>query len=142
MRPASEAVLLDTSIWVQHLRNDPLVVPRVVDLVDMGGVWMCEPVAMELLSSPRADSAERLERLVNALPSLPLDAEVDFRSAARIMRLVRQSGHTVRSSVDAVIAALALRHDVAVIHDDVDFERIGDVTALRHERWGRDVTGA
>lgn len=44
-------------------------------------------------------------------------------------------GKTVRSLVDCLIAAVAIRHDVAVVHRDVDYEVIAAVTSLR----ARDV---
>jgi hypothetical protein len=52
--------------------------------------------------------------------------------AVDLYRLARQGGFTVRSSVDCLIAACALRHDLEVVHRDRDFTAIARVSALRH----------
>ncbi len=97
---------------------------------------MCEPVAMELLAGSSARQVTAIDALVNSIPAVDIDANVDFRSAAAIRRATRAQGHTVGSMIDCLIAAIALRHDdVVVVHDDVDFERIAEATGLRQERW-------
>ena len=67
-----------------------------------------------------------------ALPCLsnptPLSA---FLEAAEIYRFGRRKGYTVRSSTDCLIAAIAIRHDVAVWHRDRDFSTIARFTKLR-----------
>ena len=133
------ALLIDSSIWIAYLRRSDAVQSAVVDAIDNGAVRMCEPIALELLSGLQPTALEKVERLVDAIPGLALLPDADFRSAARIMRRVRRNGHTVRSSMDALIAAVAIRHDVTLVHDDIDFERIAAVTALRQERWPRTV---
>jgi predicted nucleic acid-binding protein len=44
---------------------------------------------------------------------------------------VRQSGHTPRSSADCLIAAVCIRAAVPLLHDDVDSDRIADVSDLK-----------
>lgn len=51
--------------------------------------------------------------------------------AARIFYDCRREGVTVRSSVDCLIAQLALEHDGTLLHDDEDFERIRKVRPLK-----------
>jgi hypothetical protein len=51
--------------------------------------------------------------------------------AARIFFDCRRAGLTVRSSVDCLIAAMALEHDGLLLHDDRDFEAIAQVRPLR-----------
>lgn len=131
-------VLPDTSLWVQHLRGVPATTSRLKPHIDQGTAALCEPVMMELLAGAPKYRAAVIERLGRQLPSLPFDGELDFRVAADLVRRVRVSGHTLRSPVDALIAAVVLRHpDVVLVHDDVDFERISAVAPLRQERWTR-----
>ncbi|RNL65740.1 PIN domain nuclease [Nocardioides marmoriginsengisoli] len=128
-------ILVDTSCWVDYLRsNDTPARTEVRRLIteDLGSVVTCEPVAMELLAgttSPQVNA--RVEQLVNGLPSLRLDPVVDFRSAAAVQRAARAEGHVVRSIIDCLIAAVAIRHDVELLHKDGDFETITRVTTLR-----------
>jgi len=46
-------------------------------------------------------------------------------------RPCRRGGETVRRLVDCLIAAAALSADVAVLHDDSDFDVLARHTALR-----------
>jgi predicted nucleic acid-binding protein len=92
---------------------------------------VCEPVAMEILSGVTDDDTyAKLERLVNGLPSLSIDSSIDFRTAAQINRRVRRAGRTIRSINDCVIAAIAIRHDARIIHQDRDFDAIAGMTNL------------
>ena len=127
-------ILVDTSVWVDLLRGTPT--PTAVSLrtllaSDPTSVVCCEPIAMELLAGATARSLPSVERLVTGLESLPVDPATDFRSASAIFRAVRASGHTVRSLVDCLIASVAIRHGAALLHNDVDYDRIAAVTPLR-----------
>jgi len=57
-----------------------------------------------------------------------------FEEAAQLYRLARRQGITVRSSVDCLIAATALRHDLAVLHHDRDFPLLARVSPLREQQ--------
>ena len=61
----------------------------------------------------------------------PLDAAVVDR-AVELYRQCRRSAVTVRSTVDCLIAASALRHGLIIVHCDRDFDAIARVTGLRH----------
>ena len=53
-----------------------------------------------------------------------------FEEAARIYLQCRDAGVTP-SSVDCIVAACAIAHDIPLLHDDADFEHIARVTALK-----------
>lgn len=127
--------LVDSSAWIDYINDRPT---RATDEVDRllheqpDDVVTTEPVIMELLAGPtHPTQVAALERLANGLPTLRLDPAVDFRAAAAISRDARRAGTPIRSLVDCLIAAVAVRHGVTLVHKDVDFERIADVTPLR-----------
>jgi predicted nucleic acid-binding protein len=60
----------------------------------------------------------------------PLGAEV-FDEAIKLFRQARRAGVTIRSSVDCLIAACAIRHDLEVLHRDRDFAALASVSELR-----------
>jgi hypothetical protein len=66
----------------------------------------------------------------------PLPAEA-FREAAEIYRTGRSLGVTIRSSVDCLIAAIAIRNEAELWHDDRDFDHIVSFTRLRVRRHPR-----
>ncbi len=57
-----------------------------------------------------------------------------FLAAAEIYRLGLMKGHTIRSSADCLIAAIAIDNGVPVWHKDRDFEAIARYTSLRTKR--------
>lgn len=67
-----------------------------------------------------------------ALPAVesPLSSAV-FDEAVALYRAARKVGRGVRSSVDCLIAACALRHDLEVLHRDRGFTSLATVSALR-----------
>lgn len=70
-----------------------------------------------------------------ALPIVesPLNREI-FEEAAQLYRTARRSGITVRSGVDCLIAACAIRHGLPVLHHDRDFTLLAQVSSLK-EQW-------
>jgi hypothetical protein len=54
-----------------------------------------------------------------------------FDQAASLYRSARHSGITVRSGVDCLIAACALRNNLEVLHVDRDFDALAQITPLR-----------
>jgi predicted nucleic acid-binding protein len=127
-------ILVDTSAWVDFLRAAPT--PAAVELRGLARtspqeLATCEPIAMELLAGCSPEQLPVVERLLGGLVSLGVQPALHFRQAASIYRAVRTTGHTVRSLNDCLIAAVALHHDVQLLHKDADYERIAAVTGLR-----------
>lgn len=129
-------IIVDTSVWIEYLRGTGSKAHRALNSLrqkDPGSIVIAEPIAMELLLGPTDELAvRRIERLVDGTASLDVSPHVDFREAAGIFRSVRRSGRTPRSIVDCLIAAIALRHDVELLHKDADFEAIAEITGLKH----------
>ena len=127
-------ILIDTSAWIEYFRGTgsaAAVEVRRLLSEEADQVAMCEPVAMEILSGVNDDDTHaKLERLVNGLPSLNIDSSIDFRTAAQIYRGARRAGRTIRSINDCLIAAVAIRHDVRIIHQDNNFDVIAAMTGL------------
>jgi predicted nucleic acid-binding protein len=53
---------------------------------------------------------------------LPVEASVDYRDAAMAYRAVRSGGHTVRKTMDCLIAAVAVRTGATLVHRDRGFD--------------------
>jgi predicted nucleic acid-binding protein len=127
-------ILVDTSVWIAVFsRRAPLQLDNFLDFED---VVTCLPVVQEVVQGFRDEVAFRRARdAMLALPIVesPLQSEV-FLEAANLYRLGRGGGHTIRSSVDCLIAACALRHDLEVVHRDRDFDAIARISGLRERR--------
>jgi len=55
-----------------------------------------------------------------------------YLDAVSLFRAGRRIGVTIRSSVDCLIAACAIRNDLEVLHRDRDYAALARVAALRH----------
>jgi predicted nucleic acid-binding protein len=126
--------LVDTSIWIETFRRrQPLQLTEVVDLDE---VVTCLPVVQEVLQGFGDEAAFRTARQgLLSLPVLesPLPLET-VEQAVHLYRSARRNGLTIRSSVDCLIAACAIRHDVEVLHRDRDYPQLARISALRHRR--------
>lgn len=128
-------VLVDTSVWISTFRR---VNPTRIDsLVDLDEIVTCLPVVQEVLQGfDREDLYRKARTAMWAFPivELPLSAAV-VEDAVELYRRARRAGLTIRSSVDCLIAACAIRHDLTVLHADRDFGALARVSQLRE----RDV---
>jgi hypothetical protein len=123
-------VLVDTSVWIEFLRRPSRIDLRAI--VDLDEVVTCLPVLQEVLQGFREPSAFTLAReSMLALPMVeaPLGQEV-FEDAVGLYRRARAAGITVRSSVDCLIAACALRNGLSVLHHDRDYDLLARVSPL------------
>lgn len=127
-------VLVDTSVWIEVFRKPPRV--SLDDLVDFEDVVTCLPVVQEVLQGFRDERAFLVAReAMRALPIVesPLrQAVVD--DAVDLYRAARRAGLTVRSGVDCLIAACAIRHGLAVLHHGRDFDALARVSPLSVQR--------
>ena len=123
-------VLVDTSVWIEVFRK-----PARFDLestVDTDEVVTCLPVIQEVIQGFRDERAFALAReamLSFPIVESPLRTEVVLE-AANLYRTARRAGLTVRSGVDCLIAACAIRNGLEVLHRDRDFDLIARVSSL------------
>ena len=124
-------VLVDTSVLFLRKRSAELF-----RLADEGPIAICPPVVQELLQG--AHSEQRLtETLAIIENSVMLDSPVPierFEVAGDIYRAARAGAFTIRSSNDCLIAAIAIHHDVLLLHADRDFDYIAQFYPLRARR--------
>ena len=72
----------------------------------------------------------QLRRLLARATLLPTES-IDYDTAAAVYRSCRARGKTVRKLIDCLIAAVAMRASVPLLHLDEDFTAIAAVTHLR-----------
>ncbi len=101
-------------------------------MADFDEVVTCWPVIQEVLQGFADERAFATARsALSALPIVesPLTAAA-FEDAVHLYRTARRAGYTVRSGVDCLIAACALRHGLTVLHYDRDYDVLARVSAL------------
>ena len=123
--------LVDTSVWVEVFRKPSRV--RLDEEVPLDQVATCLPIVQEVLQGFREEPAflfARQNLLSLPLFESPLTWEV-FEMAAQLYRTGRKAGITIRSGVDCLIAACALRNDLMVLHIDRDFKHLAQLVPLK-----------
>lgn len=123
--------LVDTSIWIGYLRGAriPPVLAFEHLLEHRYPFGITQVIYQEVLQG--ADTDASFERLAKYLatqvfyePDDPLETSTE---AARIYYRCRRAGITVRSTIDCLIARLAIENDLLLVHDDRDFPMIASV---------------
>ena len=127
--------LADSSAWIEILRNTgSLVCLRLVELLSTESVAICDAVRMEVLAGARGDSQlANISRALDQASVIPM-RPTDYDAAAALYRRCRRQGETVRNLLDCLIAAVAIRDGIPVLHNDRDFDVIARHTELRIDR--------
>ena len=123
-------VLVDTSVWIDVFRRPAAV--RLEAVVDIDDVVTCLPVVQEVLQGFADERAFQLAReAMYAIPVIasPLTRDV-FDDAVGLYRAARRAGSPVRSSVDCLIAACAIRYSARVLHRDRDYDTLARLSPL------------
>ena len=125
-------LLLDNSAWVR-LADAALPAQRadeIADAVEAGRVAACLPFLLEAGYSAR--NAREHDQLLDELLALPryhLDDASEQRALDAQAQLSRV-GHHRLPPVDLLVAALADRYELGVLHYDHDYDLIGEKTDL------------
>jgi predicted nucleic acid-binding protein len=127
-------ILIDTSAWVEFLRDTGSPVCNEVDRLLASRPAVTDPVVMEVLAGARDDAHLRSLRGLLGRASLLRCESPDFDTAAVLYRACRRQGETVRKLIDCLIAAVAIRTSTPVLHSDADFDVLARYTGLTVHR--------
>jgi len=116
-------VLVDTTVWIDFFSARPH--PHVKTLENLifnrEDICLCGIILTEVLQGIRENPEfKRTRDLFANLIFLPMHYSV-FLQSAEIYRNLRREGITIRKSVDCMIAAVAIEHDIPLLHNDRDF---------------------
>ncbi len=126
-------ILLDTSAWIEFLRDTGSPTCERVDELLGADIATCHPVRMEVLAGGRDEAHVRDLRRLLARASIIPTRPTDFEEAAGLYRTCRRQGETVRKLIDCLIAAHAIRTGTALLHADADFDLLARHTPLQIE---------
>ena len=122
--------LVDTSIWIEVFKKRSAL--DLEALLPFDEIVTCLPVVQEVLQGFRDEGAYRTAyEAMHAIPIVdaPLGRDV-FDEAIQLFRSCRRNGYTIRSGVDCLIAASAIRHQLTVVHKDRDFDTLARLSPL------------
>ena len=126
-------ILVDTSAWIEFLRDTGSSVCNRVEKLIESEIAVCDPVCMEVLAGAKNERHLRdLRGLLARAILLPVTPG-DYDEAAALYRTCRSAGETVRKLIDCLIGSIAIRTGATLLHNDSDFDVLARHTGLRIE---------
>jgi predicted nucleic acid-binding protein len=123
-------ILIDTSAWIEFLRDTGSPACIRVDELLAGEIATCDPVRMEVLAGARDERHLRDLRGLLARATILETLPTDYEDAAVLFRTCRRRGETIRKLIDCLIAAHAIRARVPLLHADADFDALARHASL------------
>ncbi|WP_421996558.1 type II toxin-antitoxin system VapC family toxin [Reyranella sp.] len=129
-------ILVDSSIWIAHLRGKATAGTRTLEAAAAREPLLVgDLILLEVLQGARDDGqAARIERALREYAVVPLLDDRLAVQAARNYRRLRDLGMTVRKTADLIIGTFCIEHGHALLHDDRDFEPMETHLGLRTVR--------
>lgn len=126
-------ILVDSSVWIDFFKGsntDPVQILERL-LQEEEDLSLADYILTEVLQGFKKDTDfERARKYFLLFPIYSLSSPDSYIQAARIYRLCRQRGITIRNTMDCLIAQTALENDLVLLHDDSDFDRLAEVIPL------------
>ncbi len=117
-------VIVDSTVWVDYFQGtrNPETDWLNVEL-DRQRLGLTDLILCEVLQGVRDEvAARKVERSLLRLHVFETGGMTLAREAARNYRVLRSRGHTVRKTIDCLIATFCLRGQHSLLHRDRDFD--------------------
>ena len=128
-------ILVDTSVLIDFFKGYKSEAALRFKLVLEQGLnfGITSHVFQEVLQGAKSEKEYKLLRRYLETQRFfhPKDPVDSFAEAARIFFLCRKKGLTIRSTIDCLIAQIAMEHDLLLLHSDQDFDLMANVIPLK-----------
>ncbi len=125
--------LVDTSAWVEFLRDTGSAVCEAVDrmITTDQVIATTDVVIMELLAGcATGDDRNKIWALMNRCRMFPTRPLLDYEKAAGLYSQCRSAGFQPRNTNDLLIAAVAIGKQTPILAAEADFVKIASVSTL------------
>jgi len=116
-------VLVDSTVWIDFLRNTRTrQTDKLIELIESReDLCICGFVLTKVLQGIREENqyVATKQQFANLI-YLEVDQST-FELGATIYRNLRKQGITIRNSIDCLIAATVVQHNVSLLEDDRDY---------------------
>ena len=128
--------LLDTSVITRVSHGKPRVKEALLELQEsVGGVNIARCTMTDLEYCFSAENERQWDVRAKDLAvyqSVTVES-ADFRAALQLQRELARVGLAKRKAPGLIIAAVAIRKGLTLIHYDTDFDHIAKVSPLKHQ---------
>ena len=115
---------MDTTVWIDYFQGVENPETEWLNTeIDRQRLGLTDIILCEVLQGVRDDVvAKEVERRLLNLEVFDTGGVAVAREAARNYRALRSRGHTVRKTIDCLIATFCLRGQHSLLHRDRDFD--------------------
>jgi predicted nucleic acid-binding protein len=125
---------VDTSVWIDFFNSTSGLASRELRrLIDEGGSVALTGIVVTEVLQGLSRNVNRIDSYLSSFAMLEPRGISTYREAAAISRLARSNGFSL-TTVDTLIAAIAIEHQAALFTLDKDFSSIARFTSLRLHR--------
>ncbi|HSX93508.1 MAG TPA: PIN domain-containing protein [Hydrogenophaga sp.] len=129
-------ILVDSSVWIDHFRGTANAQTRQLErwLSGQDGpqdIGVADLVVFEVVRGfATARAQARARDLLLALEVVEIGGVDNALQAATLYRRLRETGRTVRSPIDVLLASYCMTHGHVLLHRDADFEALKGLGGL------------
>lgn len=126
-------ILVDTSVWIDYFAggSTPKTEQLKKAIINSEDLCICGVVMTEILQGIRKETDfNKVQKILDELIYLP-EQKSTHVLAAKIYRMLRKKGKTIRKPIDCIIAATCIEHSAFILHNDRDFSYISKHFSLQ-----------
>ena len=125
-------VIVDTTVWIDYLQGTRNPESDWLNAeLDRQRLALTDIILCEVLQGVRNEAAAKdVEGQLLKLKVFETGSVALARDAARNYRVLRGRGHTVRKTIDCLIATFCLREHHSLLHRDRDFDPFEELLDL------------
>ena len=117
-------ILIDSSVWIDYFNGHKTAQTDWLD-ASLGNrpIIMGDLIITEVLQGFHKDKDFKIARdLLLGIPFMPMVGQSLALESAMNYRFLRRKGVTVRKTIDVMIGTFCIHHQIALLHDDKDFD--------------------
>lgn len=126
-------ILVDTSVWIDFLVGAPSAHRKLLHVLieEEEDLCLTEIILTEILQGIRSDTQfKKIKSFLKEFPVVSLKGISSYLHAAELYRKCRKQGYTIRSTIDCLIAVVAIENRFGLFVKDRDFHAIAKVEPL------------
>ncbi len=127
-------ILIDSSAFIEFLNRTGSPFDREIERLinEDEDLAVADIILTETLQGIKDDIEYReVKESLLSFPLYSMKGIDSYIAAAELYRKCRKKGFTVRSTVDLLIAQIAIENDLILMHNDKDFDAIANVSGLK-----------
>jgi predicted nucleic acid-binding protein len=127
-------ILIDTSAFIEFLNHTGSHFDREIEMLisNDDDISVADIILTEILQGIKNDNEyNEIKRTLLSFPMYSLKDIYSYITAADIYRKCRKGGITIRTTVDLLIAQIAIENNLVLLHNDKDFDAIAQVSDLK-----------